>query len=401
MNELVSRELRQLEKNERYASLQQEIIELQKPLLEKIAVRLKKNLQGFLGAGLRDVTLSLVDRYRFQQFGKTCQITVDDGVPTVLERKGDGVQSLAAISLMIGALQEAGVNKDIIVLLDEPESHLHPKAIHQLREVLDTLRQDSQLIVTTHCPLLVNRANVASNLIVSKSNASPAKSLTALRDVLGVRTSDNLQHAALIIVIEGPDDEVALRALFSYYSKKLSKALSNGSLAFHILGGASKLSSVLALLQSSICNYYIFLDDDNEGRKAYSEAEKLLLASPANTTFTKCMGMKEAEFEDLLQPELYCEHFMSKYSVDVKHKPFNAKEKWSKRICIGLSKAGKSNSEGEAWTQESKYDDKRAIAKLVSANPGAAIHPSREDILATFIASIEIKLESLTVGKAT
>lgn len=401
VNELVSRELRQLEKNERYAELQTEMLKLQKPVLDGIAEKLKANLQGFLGAGLRDVTLNLVDRYRFQQFSKTCQITVDDGTPTLLERKGDGVQSLAAISLMIGALQEAGADKHIIVLLEEPESHLHPKAIHQLREVLDTLRQDSQLIVTTHCPLLVNRANVASNLIVSKNKAAPADSLTALRDILGVRASDNLQHAALIVVVEGPEDEVALRALLPHYSTMLGEALSKGSLTFHVLGGASKLPYALSLLQSSICNYYVFLDDDDEGRKGYAEAQKSLLASPANTSFTKCLSLPEAEFEDLIHPDVYAGHFMSRFSLDVRNRPFDAKEKWSKRIRFGLTKAGKSSATGEVWPEKDEYEDKRAIAELVRANPTTAIHPAREEVLMTFTATLEGKLSALSAGKST
>jgi len=399
VNELVSRALRQLEKNERYAALQQEVLELQKPVLESIAAKLKTNLQGFLGAGLRDVSLNLVDRYRFQRFGKSCQITIDDGTPTLLERKGDGVQSLAAISLMIGALQEAGADKDIIVLLEEPESHLHPKAIHQLREVLDTLRQDSQLIVTTHCPLLVNRANVASNFIVSKNKASPAESLSDLRDILGVRASDNLQHAALIVVVEGPEDETALRALLPHYSATLGNALSNGSVTFHVLGGASKLPYALSLLQSSICNYYVFLDDDEEGRKGYADAQKSLLASPANTSFTKCLGLSEAEFEDLLHPDLYAAHFMSRFSLDVRNRPFDAKEKWSKRIRLGLTKAGKSSASGEVWPEKDEYDDKRAIAELVTKSPATAIHPAREQALKSFVATLESKLAALSAGK--
>lgn len=174
VNELVIRELRQLEKNPRYVELQKELETLQNPILKSIAENLGNNLRGFLGAGLKDVSLALVDRHRFQHYGRTCQITIDDGTPTLLERKGDGVQSLVAISLMTGALQEASADKDIIILLEEPESHLHPDAIHQLREVLDSLRNENQLIVTTHCPLLANRANVPANIIVSKNKASPA-----------------------------------------------------------------------------------------------------------------------------------------------------------------------------------------------------------------------------------
>jgi hypothetical protein len=401
VQELVSRELRQLEKNDRYAELQKQIFDLQKPILDSISTKLKTNLKGFLGESLRDVSLNLVNRYRYQRFDKACQITIDDGTPTILERKGDGVQSLAAISLMIGALEEAGADKDIIVLLEEPESHLHPKAIHQLRDVLDGLRQDSQLIVTTHCPLLVNRANVSSNLIVSKNNAAPAKSLTELRDILGVRASDNLQHAALIIVVEGPEDEIALRALLAHYSVVLREALAKGGLAFHVLGGASKFPYALSLLQTSICNYYSFLDDDDEGRRGYAEAQKSLLASASNTSFTKCQGLPEAEFEDLLHPDLYANYFNARFGVDVRYRPFDAKQKWTKRIRLGLTKAGKSSPSGEVWPEREEYEDKRAIADLVVKSPGTAIHPAREEVLKVFVGVLEAKLVALSSGKTS
>jgi putative ATP-dependent endonuclease of OLD family len=396
VNELVSRELRQLEKNPRYAQLITELEDLQRPILDGIAGKLAGNLRRFVGKNLKHVSLGLVDRHRFQRFGRTCQVTIDDGTPTLLERKGDGVQSLVAISLMTGALQETGADKDIILLLEEPESHLHPSAIHQLRDVLDSLREDNQLIVTTHCPLLVNRASVPSNLIVSKNKAVPAKSLAELREVLGVRTSDNLQHAALVVVVEGAEDETALRALLPCYSSTLGAALSKGSLTFHVLGGAAKLPYSLSLLQSSLCNYYTFIDDDEEGRKGYADAAKSLLASASNTTSTKCLGLPESEFEDLLHENVYADYFKTKYAVDVRRRPFDQKQKWSKRIRFGLTKCGKTSPSGEVWPEKDEYDDKRAIAELVAKKPAAALHPSREEIIRTFVAALESKLATLS-----
>jgi len=396
VTELVNRELRQLEKNSRYAELQKELEALQKPVLDGIAGKLKINLQNFLGSNFKDVSLSLWERYRFQRHGKNCQITIDDGTPTLLERKGDGVQSLVAISLMIGALEETGADKDIILLIEEPESHLHPKAIHQLREVLDSLRQENQLIVTTHCPSLVNRANVPSNLIVSKNKAAPAKSLSDLRDVLGVRASDNLRHAALVIVVEGTEDQIALGALLPHYSGKLGEAITRGSIAFHVLGGASKLPYALSLLQSSLCNYYVFIDDDQEGRRAFKEAETSRLASASNTSFAKCLGFTESEFEDLLHPDLYADYFQTRYSVDVRYRPFDAKQKWSERIRRGLATAGKSSATGESWPEADEYEAKRAIGERIAQSPSTAIHPAHESLMKTFVATLEGKLDALS-----
>lgn len=249
---LVRRALSELEKNPRYVEIQNEIEALRRPILDSIAAKLKVNLQEFLGPSFKDVSLSITERSRSRTFMRTsdvvrsAQVLIDDGTPTTLERKGDGVKSLVAISLMTRALEVDDETKNVILLIEEPESHLHPKAIHQLREVLDTLKMDRQIILTTHCASLVNRADVSSNILVSKNKAHPAKSLDELRRVLGVRASDNLRHAALVVVVEGTDDAISLSAIFSTRSKKLRGAIGSGSVAFDPIGGASKLRHALS-----------------------------------------------------------------------------------------------------------------------------------------------------------
>lgn len=398
VDELVSRELRRLERIPEYAELRKQLQALQEPVLVAVSDRLRTTLQSFLGSTLKKVSIALPDRFSYRRLGQNSQVTIDDGTPTLLERKGDGVKSLVAISLMIGVLQDSASDKDTILLIEEPESHLHPRAIHQLRETLDALREENQLIITTHCPLFVNRADVSANVIVSKNKATPAKSLAELRDVLGVRASDNLQHAALVIVVEGAEDEIGLRALLSYYSTSLASAFTKGSLAFNVLRGASKLVYALSLLQSSLCNYYVVLDDDEEGRKAFREAQLALLASAANTSFTKCEGLPEAEFEDLLNEEVYADYFLQTYSVNVRQPPFNSRQKWSQRIAEGLKKAGKSSATGEAWPASEKQKDKHAIAELVAKAPGTAVLGVRESVVRSIALALEARLSSLSVG---
>jgi hypothetical protein len=396
VNDLVRRELRILESNEEYQKLQERITELQKPVINDLESKLGSNLKAILGASLKSVRIEMSERYRYLGMGSNCQIVVDDGTPTVLERKGDGVQSLVAISLMIGVLQDPDSSKDIILLIEEPESHLHPSAIHQFRETLESLRQENQVIVTTHCPLLVNRVQVGSNVIVSGSETRSAASLSEIRDLLGVRASDNLQHAALVLVVEGPEDVVALSGLFKHKSKPLADALRKGSMVIHPIGGASKLPYALTLLQTFLCNYYCFLDDDTEGRKGFAEAEKLLLVNPSNTTFTKCLGLGEAEFEDLLSESVYAPFFQTKYAVDVRHAPFSEKRKWSARIRWGLTKSGKSNASGEVWPEKDEYDDKREIAQIVASDPSRALNPARESVVDGLIGALEGKLKSIS-----
>lgn len=395
VNDLVARELRLLERDVEYSKLQAQLTALQKPILDSIALKIKENLKGILGKSLKQVDIKLPTQRRLRAIARSAQITIDDGAATSLERKGDGVKSLVAIGLLTKALQESESAKDIILLIEEPESHLHPKAVHQLKEVLDGLKQDRQIILTTHCPLLINRANVPSNIIVSRNKAVPAQKLEELRDILGVQASDNLRHAALILVVEGSDDSIALQALFSHHSSYLRGAIASGSLAFETLGGASKLRYSLAQLQTVLCNYYVLLDDDEEGRKAFKEVSQEGLASAASVSFTKCRGLSEAEFEDLLDEKVYAPYFQITHGVNVTMAPFNEKKKWSARIRSGLQRSGKSDANGEAWSDAAESRDKLAIAQLVAANPGAAILTERLPMLTALISAVESALKAL------
>lgn len=44
-----------------------------------------------------------------------------------------------------------------VIIIEEPESHLHPEAINQLNAIIESLSENNQVIVTTHNPLFVVR----------------------------------------------------------------------------------------------------------------------------------------------------------------------------------------------------------------------------------------------------
>jgi hypothetical protein len=138
------------------------------------------------------------------------------------------------------------------------------------------------------------------------------------------------------------------------------------------------------------------LDDDSEGRRAYLEAESDGLASQANTSFIKCLGLPETELEDLYSESIYSDYFNTKYAVDVRRPPFNSKKKWSQRIRNGMSRSGKSSPSGETWPERDEMADKRAIAELVARTPAGAIMPARLDVVTAVIRAIEQHLEAVS-----
>lgn len=64
-------------------------------------------------------------------------------------------------------------NKKLIILIDEPELHLHPKLQSDFIDLLLEFSKDSQIILSTHSPLFIKQAMVNSQVqikIISKDN---------------------------------------------------------------------------------------------------------------------------------------------------------------------------------------------------------------------------------------
>ena len=87
------------------------------------------------------------------------------GVKLPLERHGEGVQSLSVIMLFNAfvdtVLRETyGEFASPLLLLEEPEAHLHPSAVRSLSELLSSSKR--QMIVSTHSGDLVARLPLSS-----------------------------------------------------------------------------------------------------------------------------------------------------------------------------------------------------------------------------------------------
>ena len=153
---IVDRELAVVEEQKSFKEALAEIAKLQAPILDAISHRIRETLKVFL-PNVKDVRVSISDEARYRALRREYEIVVDDGTPTHLSRKGDGAQSLAALSLIRHSSESRASGRHLILAIEEPESHLHPSAIHQLKRVINEIASQNQVIMTTHCPLFVDR----------------------------------------------------------------------------------------------------------------------------------------------------------------------------------------------------------------------------------------------------
>jgi predicted ATPase len=223
---MIRSQLKTVEKQKEYQDAIETIQNIQRPVLEKLSESVTRSMQGFIPQ-VKNVDIGGLGLDRIRSAVQP-DVQIDDGTVTPISQKGDGIKSLAAISL----LHQLGVEASgsTVLLVEEPETHLHSGAIHRLRRVLEDLSLEQQVIITTHHAIFANRIDVSGNVIVRGNAAKPAKRIHEVRDVLGVHASENLQNANLVLLVEGEDDKIVLEAILPKLSSTVRQALSQGFL---------------------------------------------------------------------------------------------------------------------------------------------------------------------------
>lgn len=350
----LAQELKVVENNPEYINAINTINRLQREPLNGIAKKVQETLTTFIPS-IQNVKIDIEENIRKSSLRRAVEVSIDDGVLTNIDYKGDGIKSLATLAMLT---DRYNVEQSSIIAIDEPEAHLHPGSIRQLNNILQGLVKDNQVIIATHNQLFINKKDIKSNIIVSSGKASPAKSIKEIRDVLGVKLADNLISCNYKLFVEGVTDKKIVEALL-YKIPKVKNALVNNEISIEALGGASKLLSKLYESNNTIFDYYVLLDDDESGHDAYEKAKAQSLIDPSKTTFTKCIGKSISEFEDLLKPEIYIDTINSKYGMHLKQSDFNSMKKWSEQLRICFL------TEGKPWDDDLEAEIKELVADTV------------------------------------
>lgn len=361
---MLSQRLRVLEDNDEYLKALKTIKDLQQPILDSLSARIKEPLEKFL-PGILDVSIEIPEDTRRSSLRRDFEIIVDDGTPTSLAFKGDGVKSLAALGLLNDRGRNDGAS---IIAIEEPESHLHPAAIHQLLDVIKSLSEENQVILSTHNPLFFDRNDIKTNTIIDRGSALPAKNIKQIRDLLGIKASDNLTNANFVLVVEGDNDVIAMKALVRNLSPKLKQMIDGHMLIVEPIGGAGNLPYKLTLLKNSLCVFHTLLDNDDAGRKAYDNSEEEGLLDIKSNTFINCNGSPNSEFEDCLDPAIYHDNVFEEFGVDLNCSEFKGKRKWSDRVSQVFL------SQGKQWNNGVEARVKYTVANCVKSNPDNALN---------------------------
>jgi hypothetical protein len=385
VEELLARELAQLERDPSYQKLLAELEAAQQPILNALAAELTKTVSSFVPE-VTSVQLATTNTLR-RAVHRSCIVLVDDGTKTELGMKGDGIKSLTAISLLRHTSQKALGAKSLILAIEEPESHLHPRAVHRLREVLQDIAKTHQVIVTTHSPVLVDRQDSKRNIVVQQGRAVAAKHIRDVRDALGVQLSDNLVSANLVLLVEGDEDALVLGVWLSRLSQKVQSALANGNLVIDTLNGATNLKYKAGLYKTQLCNVHAFVDNDETGRSAVEAAVSVGVLDQTEYQAAVCQDMQNSELEDLLDEGSYAPKLAKQFGVTFETKFMNTNKKpWSVRMRDNFE------NQGKPWSKTLERQIKQHVSASVAAAGLASLNPHRKGPIDALVAQLEIRL---------
>lgn len=358
LEEAVWNELESLKQNEDYVAAQNKVAELQNDVLRQLSQQLTEPLKTFI-PNIRDITIRRTSDLYVPRYRNDIDVIIDDGTPTSIRYKGDGIKSLVTLAILKDRKITSGAS---IIAIEEPESHLHSGAIHSLVDVIQKMAENSQVIITTHNPLFVQQNRINANIIVDCGMARTAKSISEIRTILGVLPSDNLRNARYVLLVEGEDDKKTLEKIMPAISDIVKQAIQSNTLIIKSLGGASNLAHDANDLKNSMCRFVVLLDHDKAGTEAADKAIASGVMKEGDVKYTVCNGSPESEFEDCLKPEIYANRIKDAYNVDIHCKEFCGKAKWSERMKQTFL------SQGSRWSDAIEQKVKILVSDAIPDN---------------------------------
>lgn len=189
--------------------------------------RLDSFLKDTVGARIRyrtspddiEATSSLVVRYS------------DSNGELELSTAGAGLVNLVSLFASLSRWEQASRERALIIMLDEPEAHLHPRLQAESAERLSRLVTDdfgAQLVAATHSVDIINRLGErGARLLRVERSAEPSVLAIAGHSELMSELSEwtdltpftaiNFLAARRVVFVEGPHDKRALERLAAAY----------------------------------------------------------------------------------------------------------------------------------------------------------------------------------------
>lgn len=222
-------------------------------------------------------------------------------------------------------MTDANLNyRNVIYIMDEPGVKLHVNAQKELLKLFKVLAQnDNQIIYTTHSPYMLDQDNLSYirpiikddkgyTHIYNKYNSVPNSSskmdtLTPIIETIGMDFKFNFgtSLSRINIITEGPSDANYLN---SYMYQKKIKDIERPNIIPS--SGVNNINKIVSILIGWGCEYFILLDNDQQGRNEYVVLTEKLCVPTEKICFTDGTNIYD------IKAKHYIEKIFSKSDFD-------------------------------------------------------------------------------------
>lgn len=198
----------------------------------------------------------------------------DSNVMIDVSQRSDGFKQFISILLNLSIENETGALENKIILLDEPEIHLHPSGQKYLRDELLKIAENNIVIYATHSIYMVDKKNLDRHYHVQKDNGlTTVKKIEkdnplgdeVLYGALGTSVLEHLEPNVLIV--EGKTD----RDIFNLYCRIFTEELDIPNISVISADGANNFPRYAKFFTTHIIKGFTLSDSDKDGKKAKND----------------------------------------------------------------------------------------------------------------------------------
>ncbi len=287
---------------------------------------------------------------------------VENGEPRTLDEMGTGEQQVLALAFAYA--YATAFHGGIVLVIEEPEAHLHPLAQQWLaRKLRSRCAEGLQVLITTHSPAFVSIEGLEGLVVVYKENGSTRVRQVTRREFVSKciefgaprsrvteqnilpfyaanATNDLLSglFARTVVLVEGPTEALALPVLLA----KRGLQLDREGIAVIPVYGKGNLAKWYRLYRAYDIPCYIVFDNDVTDDAEGSKRKDVLSA----------LGVSEAEANEAMATEEWI--VAERYTV------------FGKNYETAMRKSFKNYSDLEDKARDAGVDTKPFVARWVA-----------------------------------
>ncbi len=312
-----------------------------------------------------------------------------------MNSRSEGFKQFMSLILSL-SIQNYSLNmKNRLILIDEPENHLHPSGIKDIKRELLKIGEENYIFLATHSCFMIDNKTPQRNFIITKDDKkntsynqideeSEVFDDEVLRDAFGINVYKDFLSPNKILV-EGLSDKKLLEKTILKLDIPQTILITNGH--------GENIISVASKFNYEDIDPIVILDDDNTGRKNkelikkigghFSDSNVLTLSEIENKIITK------GTIEDLLDKSYVEAKFKEVYDSTFENKLrtflLNPKQPFIEQIKIHLHK-------NEKGCDQEKFMTELKIKIAQDFNPTITTLDTKFPLLKSLVEKIVQKL---------